>query len=102
MGPTDAELQRRQAELRIRERCVAARESELHARRSWRRLWWALRLAPWGIVELVVASWCIAAGAVLGGAALRVSCILTGVVIAAVACARLSGATTPPNDRSAR
>jgi|SRR5919197_1165008 hypothetical protein len=99
MGPTEAELQRRRAELNARERQVAARESELHAPRSWRRLWWALRLAPWSVVELVLGSWCIAAAALLGDEALRFTCVVAGVVITALTCARLCGITTPPDDR---
>ena len=99
MGPPDADLQRRRAELADRERRVAARERELHARRSWRRLWWALRLAPWGIVELVIASWMLVAGVLLGEAALRLSSGLCGVLIGMLALARLCGATAPPRDR---
>jgi hypothetical protein len=55
-----------------------------------------------GIVELVLASWCIVAGAVLGDEALRFSCVGCGVLITALACARLSGATRPPDDRGVR
>jgi|SRR5919204_5249851 hypothetical protein len=99
MGPTDAELQRRRAELAARERRVAARESELHARRSWRRLWWAVRLAPWGLVELVLASWLVVAAVALSAGTVRVSGAICGSLVGALAVARLCGATAPPDDR---
>ena len=95
MGPSDADLQRRRAELTARERAVAARERELEARRSLQRIWWALRLAPWGVAELVIAGWAIVAAALLGAEALRVSCCVFGVLIGALALLRLGGATMP-------
>jgi hypothetical protein len=95
MGLTEADLRRRQAELWDRERDLAAREGELHARRSWRRLWWALRLAPWGLAEMIVASWTIVAAVLLGDQAVRLSCGFGGAVIAVLTLARMCGATGP-------
>jgi hypothetical protein len=95
MGLTDEDLRRRRAELTRRARDLAAREGELHARRPWRRVWWALRLAPWGLAEMIVASWIIVAAALPGDAALRLTCGLAGLVILVLTLARLCGITAP-------
>jgi hypothetical protein len=95
MTPPDADIRSRRAELTARERNLVAREGELSARRSWRRLWWALRLAPWGLAEVIVASWTIVAAVLLGDEALRLSCAFGGAVIAVLTLARLCGATAP-------
>jgi hypothetical protein len=88
MAATDAELRRR-------ERDLVAREGELYARRSWRRVWWALRMAPWGLAEVTVATWTIVAAVLLGDVALRLTCGLAGLVIVVLTLARLCGATMP-------
>jgi hypothetical protein len=85
----------REAELERRARLVAARESELHAHRSLRRLWWASQFAPFTVIELGGAVLIvIAVGLLHGRAATFVTCL--GLVAVMAACiARLAGAGRP-------
>jgi hypothetical protein len=86
-----------QAELERRERRVAAREREFSARGSRVRGWWALRLAPWCVLDLLVAGWMLVAAGVLTGEALSVSCGVAGLLVAAIAMGRLLAG--PPSGR---
>jgi len=100
MSSADADLRRREAllsswsaRLTRREAWVAARERELCRRRTLRTAWWAVRLAPWLALELLVAGWVLVA-ALLGGD-LRPSGIAAGVVLGGSALARAVGAASP-------
>ncbi|HEY7078025.1 MAG TPA: hypothetical protein VH418_21755 [Solirubrobacteraceae bacterium] len=90
MAPLDADAHRR-AVLDRREREVAAREAELARGRMWRALVWRVRLVPLRLVELIIGTW-LAVAAVVGGAeVLRVSALLSGVLLVTAAVLQLAG-----------